>query len=301
MSGLKPGAVAARDDVIGRIVDVERYPILDLDSPGARAVVAEHRRSFADRGVAIMPGFVRPEALDRIASDALALREQAHLEDVWGTPYLELPDESLAEGHPRRTLVQSITWVIAYDLVPTDSPLRVLYEWDGLIAFLADMLDRRPLFRMADPLGALNLTVMDESHVQGWHYDNTDFVVSLAVQPSVAGGDFECASAIRTADDEHYDDVKRVLAGESDALEVVPMTAGTLMVFAGRNSLHRVSPVAGPTSRIVGLLAYDTKPDTDTSEIFKLVRYGRSEASVREAGPERPGAAGAKSGQMGRS
>jgi hypothetical protein len=247
---------------------------------------------------------VRPEALDRIASDALALREHAHLEDVWGTPYLELPDESLPDGHPRRTLVQSITWVIAYDLVPADSPLRVLYEWDGLIAFLAGVLDRRPLFRMADALGALNLTVMDEGHVQGWHYDNTDFVVSLAVQPSDAGGDFECASAIRTADDEHYDDVRRVLSGDTDVLreapssasppvgsasasilEVLPMTAGTLMVFAGRNSLHRVSPVAGPTSRIVGLLAYDTKPDTATSEIFKLVRYGRSEPL--QLGPSR--------------
>ena len=50
----------------------------------------------------------------------------------------------------------------------------------------------------------------DELH---WHFDQTDFVVSIAIQSSDAGGDFENAMLIRSADDEHYDDVAAVLAG----------------------------------------------------------------------------------------
>ena len=56
------------------------------------------------------------------------------------------------------------------------------------------------------------------------------------------------------------------------------MTPGTLLVFAGRNSMHRVSPIRGPTPRLVGLFGYDTKPGTMSSELLKAVRYGRVDA-----------------------
>lgn len=259
------------------LVDLERYPLTTPDAPLRRQVVAAARRGLAEKGVAILPGFVRPEPLRLMAEEAAALKARAHLEDVWGTPYLTLPDESYPEGHPRRTSVHSLTWVIAYDLIPPHSPLRALYEWEALMDFAGEILERSPIFRMADPLGALNYTIMDEGHTQCWHYDNADFVVSLAIQSSRAGGDFECAPFIRSDADESYDDVARVLAGEGQGLlEVFPMTPGTLMVFAGRCSLHRVSPVRGRVPRQVALLAYDTRPDTDSSELFKLVRYGRS-------------------------
>jgi hypothetical protein len=55
------------------------------------------------------------------------------------------------------------------------------------------------------------------------------------------------------------------------------MRAGTLLVFEGRHSLHRVSPVHGPRWRHVGLLAYDTKPGTMGSDVLRADRYGRTE------------------------
>jgi hypothetical protein len=278
------GDSVARMALPGSIVDLDRYPIADLETPAARTVIDDARRSLAERGVAAFPGFVREDARAAIASGALALRDRAHLEDVWGTPYLELPDETFPDGHPRRSSVHSLTWVLAYDLVPPASPARRLYESDDLTMFLGEVLERKPLYRMADPLGGLNLTLMDEGHIQGWHYDSTDFVVSLAVQASDAGGEFECARTIRDANDEHYDEVARVLAGNADDLvEVYPMTPGTLMVFMGRYSLHRVAPVHGSRPRIVGLFGYDTAPDTTSSDLLKLVRYGRTEPITASA------------------
>jgi hypothetical protein len=47
------------------------------------------------------------------------------------------------------------------------------------------------------------------------------------------------------------------------------------MLFEGRRSVHRVTPVEGEEARLVALLAYDTKPGTMSSELLKLVRYGR--------------------------
>jgi hypothetical protein len=259
------------------LIDAERYPVSDLTSPVTQALIAVQRRSLAEKGVAILPGFVKPAVLAEMAREALALQARAHLEDVWGSPYLALPDESFPPGHPRRANLHSLTWVIAYDMIACSSPLRALYEWDPLMHFIGDILERRPLYRMADPLGALNMTVMTHSHEQCWHYDNTEFVVSLAIQSSEQGGKFECAPFIRDDEDEHYPTVAGVLRGEArERVEIFPMTPGTLMIFAGRRSLHRVSPVAGEVPRIVALLAYDSQPDTDSSAIFKMLRYGRS-------------------------
>ena len=61
------------------------------------------------------------------------------------------------------------------------------------------------------------------------------------------------------------------------------MQPGTVLVFEGRHSLHRVSPLGGDTSRLVALLGYDTKPDTMSSELLKMVRYGRTEPVARPA------------------
>jgi hypothetical protein len=261
------------------LVDLECYPVTRLDSARGRDAIAAARATLAAQGAAILPGFVRREILASMAREAEELLPKAFYEDVSvGTPYLELPDESYPEGHPRRTNITSRTWVMAYDLIPRHSPLRALYEWDPLMDFIGEVLERRPLHRFADPLGALNLAVMNEGDVQGWHYDSTDFVVSLAIQASRTGGLFECASRIRSEREENYDEVARVLRGEApDRVEVFPMVPGTLMIFQGRHSLHRVSPVEGDVPRYVALLAYDTKPGTDSSKLLKMVRYGRTE------------------------
>jgi hypothetical protein len=77
--------------------------------------------------------------------------------------------------------------------------------------------------------------------------------------------------------------VAAVLAGDRSRVSSVPMTPGTLMLFEGRNSLHRVTRIEGDVPRHVALLAYDTVPGTDSSELLKLVRYGRSPET---AGPD---------------
>jgi hypothetical protein len=37
-----------------------------------------------------------------------------------------------------------------------------------------------------------------------------------------------------------------------------------------------VAPIVGPTSRLVVLMGYDTKPGTRSSEVLQLARYGRT-------------------------
>jgi hypothetical protein len=104
----------------------------------------------------------------------------------------------------------------------------------------------------------------------------TDFVVSIAIQSSVSGGHFENAKQIRNAEQPNYETIQKVLNGQSpESVRTEPMTPGTLMLFNGRWSMHRVTMIEGDVPRYVALLAYDTKPGTDSTDTLKMSRYGR--------------------------
>ncbi len=259
---------------LGDLVDLDAYPVDDPDGRGA-AVLDGHASAFAARGVAILPGFLRPAAVRAMAAEAIDLAPGCHHQDVMGTPYLRRAEPGPPDGHPARHLGRSALTAVPYDAFAATSPLRALYEDDRVLAAIRRLLGVGALHRYADPLGALNVAVMDEGDELAWHFDQTDFVVSIALQSSTAGGDFLCAENLRSATDENLPGVAGVLAGGSERVATIPMEPGTLMLFAGRWSLHAVSPVIGAVPRLVALLAFDTKPDTNSSDDLKRVRYGR--------------------------
>jgi hypothetical protein len=269
-------ASAVRDPSV--LVDLARYPLLERDSEAYQARVEEARRQLRDRGAAEIPGILSPAGVAELVRDADELAPRAHPSGGQGTAYLEFPDFTLPGDHPRLHFADYKVRAVAYDITPRWSPLRRLYEWGPLKDLIETVLDRGPIFRYADPFGALNLAVMGAGDQLQWHFDQTDFVVSLAIQSAESGGDFEVVPRIRSAEDEHYDDVAAVLAGDRSRVQTLPMTPGTLLIFEGRHSLHRVSPVGGGRWRHVGLLAYDTKPGTVGSDLLRADRYGRTEA-----------------------
>ena len=242
------------------LVDLERYPIDAPDSPVAARAIADARADLARQGVAVLPGFLRPDAITTMVAEADALAA-----DDW-------PAE-----HPRRIEGRSALTAVPYDAFGDGSPLRALYEWDALLEFVRLALECEVLHRYADPLGALNVAAMYDGDELAWHFDQTDFVVSIALQRPETGGEFECAPFTRTGDDERYDVVARCLAGDADApTTVLEFEPGTLMLFEGRNSLHRVTPIGGPVPRHVALLGFDTRPGVRSSELLQLIRYGRT-------------------------
>ncbi|MGB0718533.1 MAG: 2OG-Fe(II) oxygenase, partial [Alphaproteobacteria bacterium] len=56
---------------------------------------------------------------------------------------------------------------------------------------------------------------------------------------------------------------------------VLPIEPGTLVLFRGRNSLHRVTPTKGKISRYLVVLAYNGKPGVSLSETARQTFYGR--------------------------
>lgn len=270
---MQPGKAMQND--IADLVDLDRYPIHDPKGKG-RGLVEECRRQLGAIGAYNIDDFLRPGAIQAMVAEAKGLEPLAHrTKGNTGTAYLEAPDEAQPEDHPRRRIQTTSVGAIAYDLVPAKSPLRRLYESPVLIEFLTEALGLGPLYRYADPLGGLNIAVMGDADHLLWHFDQADFVVSILLQDCEAGGDFEFVPNIRRPGEENYGKVKRLLDGDQSEVVRLDAKPGTLALFQGRYSIHRVSPIQGRTPRYIALLGYDTKPGTMSSDRLKQRRYGR--------------------------
>jgi hypothetical protein len=263
------------------LIDIDRYPVTDLTGVQARRVIAQARAQLVDRGAAELIGFISGEGVAALVADALVLEPLAHWSEGLSSAYLEPPDPDWPGDHPRRWQGRHRLGAVAYDLFPYQSALRRLYEWAPLREFIAAVLDRGPIYPYGDPFGALNIAVMGDGDELQWHFDQTDFVVSLALRPAAAGGDFEFVPRVRS--DDHQ--VAEILAGRRNLVQALSMTPGSLLLFEGRNSLHRVSRVSGPASRLVALLGYDTTPEMMGTVGLRRERYGRTGPGSRPPGP----------------
>jgi hypothetical protein len=110
---MRPNAGAARQEVPAgdpaESVELGRYPIRDCNGPAAQALIAQCCAELRLTGACVLPGFLRPTALVRMADEARLVAPHAHwpARGPGGTAYLEPPDPGFPDGHPRRRLQQS--------------------------------------------------------------------------------------------------------------------------------------------------------------------------------------------------
>lgn len=244
-----------------RIVDLQRYPIADLDAPAGRTLVDTCRRDLAEQSICTLPGFIRPDAMPALIAEAQALETKCYRNDNLRTPYSWMCNSGFAPDHPRSQVFQNRSGLVLTDQFPGDGPIETLYRWDALTKFVRELLGFATLYRSACPHLSLNLGVEHEGDQFGWHFDTNDGVVSLLLQEPDTGGQFEFAPYIRAEDDENYAEVARLFAGEPGIARRSLMNAGTFVLFNGRRSCHRVTPVEATTKpRLIALLSYDKRP-----------------------------------------
>ena len=246
------------------IVDLDRYPVSDIGTPAARTFVREGRRRLAADGVFALPGFIRPAALSAMqeAADALCREAFRRTERRNGFPSGMGEDTRVSLG------------CVGYDQMPAESPMRRLFLWDGLTNLVSEVLERRPFHRSADPIAACMITVLAPGDELGWHFDPNDGVVTLMLRSAGAGGAFEYAPNVRDRDD-----LPAIIEGalERRGEDVVELDTqpGTLTLFNGFQSLHRVAPVEAAPSRLMLVLSYDSAPGQVFSDEIRLRFFGR--------------------------
>ena len=256
---------------IDDIVDLKQYPLGDL-----RGFVAQCKTRFDQAGSLLLPGFVLGDVVTELKKEALEHQHLAHYCQQTHTAFLSPVDTAFDEDHPRNRQVTSSKGCITDDQVPESSPLRRIYHNADFRRFLCIVLGETQLYEYADPLSSINVHYYEQGQELGWHFDNSSFAVTLMIQPSELGGEFEYIPNFRDAQagDMNFEGVGRALDGAVEA-KALSIGEGTLALFRGRNSLHRVTPVIGDTRRIQTVLAYNTEPGVALSEQARRTFYGR--------------------------
>jgi hypothetical protein len=267
-SSPRPAVDDAIDGALYRLADPE----------ARRAIVAGGRRQLRAEGFAMLPGFVTAEAARLMAEEGLATLARSHRRDRMLGAYDREPEPDMAPDHPLRRRHPYCMHVTAMDLLSPTGPIRSLYDRDDLTALIADLLEEKSLHRCADPLLSCAVTLMGEGDQHGWHFDSNDFVVTLLLQKPELGGEFEFCPGIRTDEDENFAGVAAAMDGTASGLRRPSVEPGTLMLFRGKRSIHRVTPVAGPRRRVIAIFSYDRVPGMMFSDRTRLQAVGRTAA-----------------------
>ncbi|MZR30308.1 HalD/BesD family halogenase [Sneathiella litorea] len=254
-----------------KIVDFTLHPIND---PAFRAAC---RDRLNKEGVLVLPQFATKAAIDAIFAEGEANRDKVYAKREEHTVYLSATDPAYPADHTRNRMVISSKGCITDDALPEASPLRTLYDAPEFREFLCDILGETTLYNYADPLSSVNLHYAETGQELGWHFDNSSFAITLMVQPATSGGEFEYVSALRDADagDMNFDGVADVLDGRT-AVKRLSLDAGDLVLFRGRNAMHRVTPNEGTRTRMLAVLAYNTEPGIALSKEAQMTFYGRT-------------------------
>lgn len=268
-------ATTTRPVTLADVIDLSRYPIDDSSNPRRAALVDYCRAALVFEGACQLPGFVRPDAVELLVAEALAKRDRSHRTDDTHNVYFEGVVNSADPGDLAGILEHSSKNAIAWDLIDESSPLRVAYEADALTQFLGEVLSMRDIHRYADPFGAASLMIFDSGDELGWHFDRSPFAVTVMLQPSFGGGEYQYHHQLRSDADENVVGVLAALEGRQPGRITLPNEPGTLSMFSGHYSLHRVTPVVGDQVRINAVLAYSAKANDKLNGLTQELFYGR--------------------------
>ncbi len=258
-----------------KLIDLTRYP---LDQPGTARwteLVEDCKAKLAAAGLFNLPGFLKPaailaevEALAPIWAQNSFAHERSH------NIYFDKTIEGLRGDHPALQEFATSNKTICADQMGQAAVIR-LYEWSPFAEFLTAVMEQPKLFKMADPLARVNVMSYSEGQELNWHFDRSEFTTTLLLQAPETGGDFTYDKDLRSDGDPNYDGVADLLDGKRTPAQM-HMTAGTLNIFKGKNTAHRVTPVKGEKDRIIAVFSFFDRPGVMFSDKDRIGFYGRS-------------------------
>ena len=265
-----------KNDFLHSLVNLNQYPITDVNSQDYRQLTSKFRSDLENDGAAMLPGFLLSQVVERIVTEVDGIVSEAFSCHDMHNTYLEEFDDTFPPTHPRRKEQKTSLDVIAYDQIGPDHALRHLYESETLLHFIQDILGGDPLYRMADPMAALTVNVMNEGHNHGWHFDESLVTTTIMIQKPEEGGEFQYVADLRGEGWDDYEALGHVLAEDESKVMTLGVAPGTMLLVAGYYQLHRVSPVKGEATRYVSTFCYKDRPGVYNSPEVQKLFYGRT-------------------------
>lgn len=257
-------------------IDLARYPIGRPDSKDYHGLIASCRRELARDGMFNLVGFLKPAAVALGVSQVKpVLDREAFVHTREHNIYFKPKIDGLPPDHPALNKVRTTNHTICTDQL-AGTLVRSVYEYPPMAGFLASVMEKAELHIMADPLAGANVMEYRDGEALNWHFDRSEFTTTLLLQKPESGGEFEYRTDLRSDNEPNYDGVARLLLGADPDARILELSPGTLNVFRGRNTAHRVTTTQGPRARIIAVFSYYEKPGVAFTDEERVGFYGRA-------------------------
>ena len=262
--------------MIENILDLDRYPLDREGSPEWQRLVDESKAALAANGMFNLEGFLRPGIAQKAVAEIRPVMDtRSHVHKRMHNIYFKPSIPELSPDHPALRKVETISHTVCADQIPGSTVLSI-YEYAPLVRFLAATMDKPQLHVMQDPLARANVMGYRAGEALNWHFDRSEFTTTLLLQAPEIGGDFEYRTDLRSEDDPNYDGVAKLLEGRDPEAKILRIKAGTLNVFRGKNTAHRVTTVQGNRERIIAVFSYYERPGVMFTDEERIGFYGRA-------------------------
>ena len=259
-------------DSINSIIDFNKHPINDLN------YIQKCNSLIKKKSLLVLENFLLDKSLKNILNEAKQLEHKAYYCEQQHTILLYKQSDVLDKTDPLNRLMTSDKGCVPHDLINQKSDLNILYNSDTFKYFIKNVLNLGNIFPYADNLSSINLNYYQKGQQLGWHFDNASFAITLMLQSSPSGGEFEYITEGRDSNANYIDKtlISNVIDGKNSP-NVLDVNDGTLILFYGRNYLHRVTPVLSETPRILITLNYNEEKNIELSENARITFFGRTD------------------------
>jgi hypothetical protein len=262
--------------MIETILDLDRYPLDREGTPEWQRLVDESKAALAANGMFNLEGFLRPGMAEKAVAEVRPVMDtRSHIHRRMHNIYFKPSIPELSPEHPALRKVETISHTVCADQIPGSTVLSI-YEYAPLVRFLAATMDKPQLHVMQDPLARANVMGYRAGEALNWHFDRSEFTTTLLLQAPERGGDFEYRTDLRSDDNPNYDGVAKLLEGRDPEAKILRIKAGTLNVFRGKNTAHRVTTVEGNRERMIAVFSYYERPGVMFTDEERIGFYGRA-------------------------
>jgi len=234
------------------------------------------KNKLKNNSVLQLDNFLLPKSLKKIQNEANLLHSKAYYCTQNHTVLLNKKNNDLDINDPCNIEVKSDKGCVPHDLIPPESDLSKLYNSSNFIQFLETVLGINKIYPYQDTLSSINYNYYEKHQQLGWHFDNASFAITLMIQSPDSGGVFQYINEGRNFEKKIIDKkLIKLILNDSCPVNELSVQPGTLILFYGRNYLHRVTPVSSEKCRILVTLNYNLEEGVELSENARLTFFGR--------------------------
>lgn len=236
---------------------------------------SHYQKILGSEGILVLPHFINKLGLKKIVEEADNLKNVSFHSVSKYNVYVLPTDPNQSMKSARNRIMKTTKKCISNDLIASDSLLMEVYNDPTIKTFFATLFGVAELFPYSDPLSSVNINYYDQGDALGWHFDNSDFTITLLAKNCNKGGIYQYHTDMRYKEDgtENFDLVESILDQKVEP-ETQKAFAGDLMVFRGNKSLHQVTEVL-EGERILITFNYNTKEGVSLSEKSRKTFFGR--------------------------